>query len=158
MGMSTIQTNTFAGVLDVRDSSNNLTAMQVSALQGASTLTPPLFQDSVGTQVGTLCRAWVSFRGRDTVGIQAAFNVSSITDRGIGSYTVNFTNALSSNQYCTLGLAASDGIANNGLVLAPNYNSSTTTTSSYQIATLAFSSNPTGSVYDPISVYCSVFI
>jgi len=99
--MSTIQTNTFAGVLDVRDSSNNLTAMQVSALQGASTSTPPLFQDSIGTQIGTLCCAWVNFNGTGTAAIIAAFNVSSITDNGTGDYVVNFANALPSSNYAS---------------------------------------------------------
>lgn len=40
------------------------------------------------------CRAWVNFNGTGTVAIRASGNVSSITDNGTGSYTVNFTIAM----------------------------------------------------------------
>lgn len=44
-------------------------------------------------------RAWVNFNGTGTVAIRAAFNVSSITDNGVGDYTVNFTTALADANY-----------------------------------------------------------
>jgi hypothetical protein len=37
------------------------------------------------------CRAWVNFDGTGTVGLRGSGNVSSITDNGVGDYTVNFT-------------------------------------------------------------------
>ena len=40
------------------------------------------------------CRAWVNFNGTGTVAIRASGNVSSITDNGVGNYTVNLTTAL----------------------------------------------------------------
>ena len=46
-------------------------------------------------------RAWVNFKGTDTVTIRASGNVSSITDNGTGQYTVNFTTAIIDNAYCT---------------------------------------------------------
>lgn len=46
-----------------------------------------------------LCKAWVNFNGTSTVAIRASFNVSSITDNGVGDYTVNFTNALTDANY-----------------------------------------------------------
>lgn len=36
------------------------------------------------------CRAWVSFNGTGAVAIKGSGNVSSITDNGVGDYTVNF--------------------------------------------------------------------
>lgn len=45
------------------------------------------------------CRAWVNFDGTGTVAIRASFNVSSITDNGVGDYTLNFTTALSDANY-----------------------------------------------------------
>lgn len=45
------------------------------------------------------CRAWVNFNGTGTVAIRASGNVSSITDNGVGDYTVNFTNALVDTNY-----------------------------------------------------------
>ena len=41
------------------------------------------------------CRAWVNFNGTGTVAIRASGNVSSITDGGVGVYTVNLTTAIS---------------------------------------------------------------
>ena len=52
---------------------------------------------SVATAYG--CRAWVNFNGSGTVAIRASGNVSSITDNGIGDYTVNFTTALPDTFY-----------------------------------------------------------
>ena len=48
------------------------------------------------------CRAWVNFDGTGTVAIRASGNVSSITDVGVGDYTVNFTTALSDTNYATI--------------------------------------------------------
>lgn len=45
------------------------------------------------------CRAWVNFNGTGTVAITGSGNVSSITDTGTGSYTVNFTNSLPDTNY-----------------------------------------------------------
>jgi len=47
------------------------------------------------------CKAWVNFNGTGTVAIRASGNVSSITDNGTGDYTVNFTNAMPDENYCT---------------------------------------------------------
>ena len=46
-----------------------------------------------------LAKAWVNFNGTGTVAIRAAGNVSSITDNGVGDYTVNFTNAMPDANY-----------------------------------------------------------
>jgi|LakMenEpi03Aug12_release.lakeMendotaPanAssembly.Ray.scaffolds.fasta_scaffold145174_4 hypothetical protein len=48
---------------------------------------------------GTTCKAWVNFNGTSTVAIRASYNVSSITDNGVGDFTVNFTNALTDANY-----------------------------------------------------------
>lgn len=44
-------------------------------------------------------KAWVNFNGTGTVAIRASFNVTSITDNGVGDYTVNFTTALADANY-----------------------------------------------------------
>jgi hypothetical protein len=80
---------------------DNLQAASTSQLviKNGVANTPPTIQDSAGTTIGTLCRAWVNFNGTGTVAIRASFNVSSITDNGTGDYTVNFTNALTDANY-----------------------------------------------------------
>ena len=49
--------------------------------------------------------AWVNFNGTGTVAIRASYNVSSITDRGTGLYTVNFTTAMPDLNYCGVASA-----------------------------------------------------
>lgn len=53
-----------------------------------------------GTAPIYACRAWVNFNGTGTVAIRASGNVSSITDNGVGDYTVNFTTAMIDVNYC----------------------------------------------------------
>ena len=65
---------------------------------------------SVATAYG--CRAWVNFNGTGTVAIRSSGNVSSITDNGIGQYSVNFTTAMPDSNYC-FQVNAQD--ANNGM-------------------------------------------
>jgi hypothetical protein len=60
---------------------------------------------SVATAYG--CRAWVNFNGTGTPAIRASGNVSSITDNGVGDYTVNFTNAFVDANYAAIGTATS---------------------------------------------------
>ena len=70
------------------------------------TLTTPTFDSaSLATISGTaplyMCRAWVSFNGTGTVAIRASGNVSSVSDNGVGDYTVSFTTAMSDVNYCS---------------------------------------------------------
>jgi hypothetical protein len=69
---------------------------------------------SVATAYG--CRAWVNFNGTGTVAIRASGNVSSITDNGVGSYTINFTTAMPDTNYAVVcgngNNAASNQVSN----------------------------------------------
>jgi hypothetical protein len=49
------------------------------------------------------CRAWVNFNGTGTPAIRASGNVSSITDNGVGDYTINFTTAMPDVNYAMAG-------------------------------------------------------
>jgi hypothetical protein len=71
-----------------------------ASLDSGASATAPLFKAN-GTEIGTLCRAWVNFNGTGTVAIRGSFNVSSITDNGTGDYTVNFTTAMPDANYST---------------------------------------------------------
>lgn len=71
------------------------------------------------------CRAWVNFNGTGVVAIRASGNVTSITDDGVGNYTVNFTNAMPDANYaffCTT-------LANR----APGWNSGTKSTTALAV-------------------------
>jgi len=51
------------------------------------------------------CRAWVNFDGTGTVSIRASGNVSSITDNGVGVYTVNFATAMPDVDFALAGMS-----------------------------------------------------
>ena len=72
----------------------------VTLASNASIMTEP-----TGTAPAYQCRAWVNFNGTGTVAIRASGNVSSITDNGVGDYTVNFTTAMPDTNYSMAGSA-----------------------------------------------------
>jgi hypothetical protein len=63
-------------------------------------------------------KAWVNFNGTGTVAIRASGNVSSITDNGVGQYTVNFNNALTDANYSAVANAGT--VANDGATVNPD--------------------------------------
>ena len=132
--VNTIETNTPGGILSVRDVNNALTSIQPSALRSLAANTAPIFQDSTGAEIGTLCRAWVNFSAGTGVPVpRASFNVSSITDNGVGDFTINFTTAMPDVNYCTLS------VANEGDSVSPRMSLfGTQTTSGVQVITRTF--------------------
>jgi hypothetical protein len=79
---------------------------------------------SVATAYG--CRAWVNFNGTGTVAIRASGNVTSITDNGVGNYTMNFTTAMPDTNYCcTMNGRTGGGVQS---IITVNRDSSPTTT------------------------------
>ena len=75
-----------------------MSTLAVATIQ-SNTTSPPAVTNSAGTKIGTFCRAWVNFNGTGTVAIRAGFNVSSITDSGVGDYTINFATAMQDVSY-----------------------------------------------------------
>lgn len=75
-----------------------------------STLRTTTLQDTAGSNSVTMAtvaagvaKAWVNFNGTGTVAIRANFNISSITDNGVGDYTLNFSTALPDTNYAFCG-------------------------------------------------------
>lgn len=56
------------------------------------------------------CRAWVNFNGQGTIAIRGSGNVSSITDNGTGSYSVNYTTAMPDANYASVVSTEEGGI------------------------------------------------
>ncbi len=78
-----------------------MSTLKVNTIQDASGnngTTPALLYNGTA-------KAWVNFNGTGTVAIRASYNVTSITDNGVGDYTVNFTNALVDANYVLSGSA-----------------------------------------------------
>jgi hypothetical protein len=76
------------------------TGAQSSVIPGGSTLYPSFD-----------CRAWVNFNGTGTVAIRSSGNVSSITDNGVGDYTVNFTTAMPDANYAAVSESNAVGVS-----------------------------------------------
>ena len=85
------------------------------------------------------CRAWVNFNGTGTVAIRASGNVSSITDNGVGDYTVNFAAAFSDVNYAALGSAHNPGVAT-GVFNGPAASSANKAVGSFRVTTFVPSS------------------
>jgi hypothetical protein len=94
----TVKATTFSG------SASGLTGIPApSALTTAS-----------GSAPSYSARAWVNFNGTGTVAIRGSGNVSSITDNGVGIYTVNFTNAMPDVNYSAVASGGKYSGGNDG--------------------------------------------
>jgi len=128
-GGGVITTADASGILQLQTA--GVTALSIDASQkvtfansltSPTLVTPTIDSASVPTVSGTaplyMCRAWVNFNGTGTVAIRASGNVSSITDNGVGDYTVNFTTAMPdanyawsyASQYLNSGAVGNDNI------------------------------------------------
>lgn len=159
--VNTIQTSTPAGVLAVRDSNNALTPIQPGAVRGTTATAAPLFQTSTGTEIGTLCRAWVNFNGTGTVAIRASFNVSSIVDHAIGAYSVVFTTAMPNVNYsAVISVSPAYGVTRNCSVQMAATQAATEvepTTSQFRFSPSQGSSSA-GIEFDAKYIYASFFL
>jgi len=110
---------------------------------------------SFSAQIGA-CRAWVNFNGTGTVVINRALNVSSITDNGVGDYTINFTTAMTDTTYALVssgygrtGFATGLHTAVSGWTGAPTLKSTTQA----RIAVSYYDAN----LYDNFDVSVAIF-
>lgn len=117
----------------------------------SSTSGAPVFQNTSGTQIGTLCRAWVLFNGTSPGSIRAAFNVSSITYSSSGNFLVNFTNSFSSANYAVAGAIGATGGAN--AVFFAGDATQTQTASQYQVVVRSYSASFVDATYISASFF-----
>jgi len=132
------------------DGTNGITG--VLAIGSTAANTAVTMNDS-GSNSNT-CRAWVNFNGTGTVAIRASFNVTSITDNGVGDYTVNFTNALTDANYSVGGSIKYNTSTTAGTDMRFEIKSSTAMTAS---AFTVVCSNYTGTLVDMNTVVLNVF-
>jgi|TARA_Y100000033_G_scaffold41419_1_gene41867 hypothetical protein len=74
-----------------------------------STLKVATIQDTSGNNSSTpeqvaegRAKAWANFNGNNTPAFRDDFNFSSITDNGVGYYSLNFTSNMSDANYCVV--------------------------------------------------------
>ena len=70
----------------------------VDNIQSSTANTPVVFKDGNGTQIGTLCRAWLDYDGTSGT-ILGSFNITSVTKNSTGYYSVFFTNDMPDANY-----------------------------------------------------------
>lgn len=124
----------------------------------ASTLVAPTataLTTASGSAPSYSARAWVNFNGTGTVAIRASGNVTSITDNGVGDYTVNFATAMPDVNYCVTQFVRSDGTSNSMYVASAN-SDSTKTASALKILTRYGNSSSFG-VTDLPEIGISIF-
>ena len=153
---------TTADVVTVNSSGVTVTgSMTATTISGAVTATTGSFSGNLSfnsgygsAAVAYGCRAWVNFNGVSTVSITASGNVSSITDNGVGDFTVNFSSALVDANYNFIANGSNTTSAN--ILCAPvlNWDNPTKTTSALRLY------NPkttTGALTDQNTISVSVF-
>jgi len=109
-----------------------------------------------GINQARIAKAWVNFNGTGTVAIRGNYNVSSITDNGVGIYTVNFSSNMSDTNYAVSGSIGSDSTASGGWLTNGNNTSSHTvnnTTSSCRVTC----NYQTSLLFDPPVLSVNIF-
>ena len=109
-----------------------------------------------GINQARIAKAWVNFWGTGTVGIRGNYNVSSITDNGVGIYTVNFSSNMSDTNYAVSGSIGSSGTASGGWLTNGNNTSGHTvnnTTSSCRVTC----NYQTSLLFDPPVLSVNIF-
>jgi hypothetical protein len=90
-------------------SGNSATATTAGSCTGNAATATALTTAS-GSAPSYSARAWVNFNGTGTVAIRSSGNVSSITDNGVGDYTVNFTTAMPDANYAAVSESNAVGV------------------------------------------------
>ena len=78
---------------------NNANRIVIGSTGGITFNDSLTFAGGAGVTAKNCAKAWVNFNGSGTIAIRDSFNVSTITDNGIGDYTVNFTTAMATANY-----------------------------------------------------------
>jgi hypothetical protein len=123
-----------------------MSTLSVGTIQ-SSTTSPPTINNSAGTQIGTFCRAWVTWDGT-VPSIRASFNVSSVTRSAQALYTVNFTSLPDANYAMTCGIIQS-GSGETGSIIIQS--GTVPTASSVSVRASGNSSGPI--TFDPTYAY-----
>lgn len=152
--MSQTKAQLVAGTSDQTVAANTVTTTNIKNPSSGSN---NIVLSSDGTIGGSCltqtCRAWVNFNGTGTVAIRASYNVSSITDNGVGDYTVNFTTAMPDANYAAISESNAEGVSGSSYLSMLCFNSQT-------VSSVRFTSKgdyPSSGVNDKATVSIAIF-
>lgn len=91
-----------------------------------------------GYVVNGSAKAWVNFNGTGTIAARDSLNVSSLTDNGTGSYTVNWSNAFNAADYAFNISSGATNYRVNGASVVAGEGAITTQDSAYNLADSAY--------------------
>lgn len=95
------------------------------------------------------CRAWVNFNATTgTPVISASGNVTSITDNGVGDFTVNFTTAMPDANYAVAGVTGNNDVTNSPAAASIRTKTGGITTTSCRVRTANHFINSGAAAYD----------
>ena len=121
------QATTVTGLSSVTSTDVNSTTTKATTIKtNATNRVAPVIQNSSGTEIARLCKAYVNFNGQGTVAKRDDFNVTGITDNGTGTYNINFGTAMADANY-TVVLSHDFRSVNNRSIGLDSNNYSTTT-------------------------------
>jgi hypothetical protein len=136
-GTNGITAPLFDGPLDAADLTGDVAAARITTALNAGG-SAPVFA----------ARAWVNFNGTGTVAIRGSGNVSSITDGGTGTFTINFTTPMPDANYAAIG----------GAVNSSSFLTCITSASNNQTTDIALRvTTDAGSLVDPNFCYYAFF-
>jgi hypothetical protein len=98
LGAAPLESPTFTDVPTAPTAAATANTTQLATTAQVRLAIPNLL-NAAGSAPMYACRAWVNFNGTGVVAIRASGNVSSITDNGVGQYTVNFATAMQDANY-----------------------------------------------------------
>jgi hypothetical protein len=87
------------------------TAVTSAKLADASVTAAKLDGAQSGSAPVYGARAWVNFDGSGTISIEASGNVASLTDHGIGDFSINFATNLEDVHYAAAFMGVSYGVS-----------------------------------------------
>ena len=134
-----------------------MSTINLSALK-STTSNPPTMQSQNGIDRGKFCRGWVSF-GRDlgdldTYEIMSQFNVLSVVDQGVGTFRIQFKNAMPQSSYAVAGTASqSTGEVMGMMINASNNAATPMTTTTFDIRTAVANTTNTDPIYVCVYAY-----
>lgn len=99
-----------------------LTNKSIDASQLTGSIAPAQM-NSTGSAPVYGCRAWVNFNGQGVPAIRASGNVTSITDGGVGTYTVNLTIAMPDANFAAV-TGGQNEQGNNGYIVVGSLSAS----------------------------------